>query len=213
MATYQTATSCVSRKGAGSDNVFPMSHGKDLFDGRELSNHDLINRLRRSLDGAEIRQPRNTIGEPRPLRLLVEEFVKTPDGDIELPWNYKIWMVREHVAAVQVVLIHRRNADKGPKPRPSAFFDENWQLHPSSFYAGGTLAEGLERPECFEEMIDIAQRLAVECDTFMRVDLYASDRGPLFGEFTATPHVGANYSDYAERYMGKLWRELIPDRI
>ncbi len=200
-------------KGDGSNDVFPVSQGRDLFDQREATPDQLVERLERSLERARHQFARHTLGDPQPLRLLVEEFVKTPEGETTLPWNYKIWMIRAHVAAIQVVMIHGRNKNKGPEPSPSAFYDRDWRLHPSSFYAGGTLAEGIEPPACHRELVEVARKLAIECDTFIRVDLYASERGPLFGEFTATPHVGANYSAFAEDYMGRLWRQLIPNRL
>ena len=200
-------------KGAGANDVFPVVRGRELFDRHELSPNQLVDRIKVSMDRAERQLTRHTLGHPRPLRILVEEFVKTPAGCAELPWNYKIWMMRDHVAAIQVVRIGERNESKGPLPRPSAFFDGSWRLHPSSFYAGGSLAEGLEPPTCLDELVDGARSLAIACDTFIRVDMYASDRGPVFGEFTATPHIGAQYTPFAERYMGRLWQQLIPDRL
>jgi hypothetical protein len=41
---------------------------------------------------------------------------------------------------------------------------------------------------------------------FMRVDMYATTRSAVFGEFTPTPHGGKRYTREADRWLGSLWK-------
>jgi hypothetical protein len=43
-------------------------------------------------------------------------------------------------------------------------------------------------------------------EMFVRVDLYASEDGPVMGELTANPHGGKGYTDFADLWLGSLWR-------
>jgi hypothetical protein len=40
----------------------------------------------------------------------------------------------------------------------------------------------------------------------MRIDMYATDKGAVFGEFTPTPQGGKGYSEWAEKYLGSFWK-------
>ena len=40
----------------------------------------------------------------------------------------------------------------------------------------------------------------------MRIDLYATTRGSVFGEFTPTPQGGKGYTPAADRWLGNLWQ-------
>ncbi len=40
----------------------------------------------------------------------------------------------------------------------------------------------------------------------MRIDMYATTYGPVFGEFTRQPHGGSGYTTWADGWLGGLWR-------
>lgn len=48
---------------------------------------------------------------------------------------------------------------------------------------------------------DVGQRLNI----FLRIDMYATTRGPVFGEFTAYPHNGLAYTPRGDAWLGSLW--------
>ena len=37
-----------------------------------------------------------------------------------------------------------------------------------------------------------------------RIDMYATERGPVFGEFTPTPEGGEGFTEWADRYLAYL---------
>ena len=66
--------------------------------------------------------------------------------------------------------------------------------------------EEFERPDCWNEMVDAVQTIGKAVGIYMRIDMFATKRGAVFGEFTPTPHGGKGYSDYAEKYLAGFWR-------
>ena len=44
-------------------------------------------------------------------------------------------------------------------------------------------------PDCTDELISTAKLLGKSVEMFMRIDLYATTRGAVFGEFTSQPMV------------------------
>ena len=64
----------------------------------------------------------------------------------------------------------------------------------------------LEKPDCWEEMVEAVKTIGSSVHAFMRIDMYATNRGAVFGEFTPTPHGGNGYSEFADRYLGSYWK-------
>ena len=63
----------------------------------------------------------------------------------------------------------------------------------------------LERPDCWEEMIEAVQTIGKAVGIYMRIDMFATDRGAVFGEFTPTPHGGKGYSKHVDEYLAGFW--------
>ena len=64
----------------------------------------------------------------------------------------------------------------------------------------------IERPDCWEEMIMAVKTIGRELGIYMRIDMFATARGAVFGEFTPTPHGGNGYSEFADKYLGSFWK-------
>jgi hypothetical protein len=65
----------------------------------------------------------------------------------------------------------------------------------------------IARPECFNEMRDVAERLA-DREPFVRVDLYDAGK-PVFGELTLHPAAGLEHfepSDW-DVIFGRFWQK------
>lgn len=64
----------------------------------------------------------------------------------------------------------------------------------------------IDRPRLLDEMIDVSRTLSSDFD-FVRVDLYETDGGIMFGELTFSPACGImNY--YTDEFIGK-WGEVL----
>ena len=66
-------------------------------------------------------------------------------------------------------------------------------------------------PACFDELLHYARRLGKAYGTFVRVDLYASEEGAVFGELAAAPAGGKGLTRYADEYLERLWRAAFPE--
>ena len=57
-------------------------------------------------------------------------------------------------------------------------------------------------------MVTQVKTLGKMLGCFMRIDMYATSRGAVFGEFTPTPHGGSGYTEWADKYLATYWKGL-----
>lgn len=131
-----------------------------------------------------------------PRRLIVEEFLQGPQGTT--PDDYKLFVFHQECRYIQV--------DSGRFGRRTQdFFRPDWSHLPLS--GGPPWADPQPgRPPRLDEMIDLAQRLAVGTD-FVRVDLYDVGGEIVFGELTSYP-AGGDSPFYPESFnaeFGQTW--------
>jgi hypothetical protein len=110
-------------------------------------------------------------------RVIIEEYLKSPDGSG--PLDYRFYCFD---GVPEVIQVDNHAHDINP------FFDTNWNqldLH----YRKGVSRPPVAKPIKFEQMISIAAKLSAGFD-FVRVDLYNIDGNIYFGEFTFTPTAG-----------------------
>ena len=130
-------------------------------------------------------------------QIIVEERLYGLDQDI--PIDYKFYVFHGHVEYVHVDIDRFGN-------RSMRFYDRDWT--PQDFTkTGNQLAPVIEKPEHFDEMIDIAEMLGDEFE-FMRVDLYQTrSNGVVFGEMTPAPASGTGgfTPTSVDFEFGSLW--------
>jgi hypothetical protein len=179
----------------GSRGVRVVRGDRELLDGRAVERGQLKSELRREA------------GAISPMPYLVEEFLRTEQGEYELPLDYKFFMFGEAVGAI--VVVDRRSRTDW---RNVAYTPE-WELTPEPILtADHPRADPKPRPRCFEQMVAWARTLGRAYETFVRVDLYATDGGCVFGEFCCAPASGI-FTDYAESHFDCLWREAFGDTV
>ena len=134
-------------------------------------------------------------------RILVEELLSGPDGAV--PDDYKFFVFHGRCRYVQV-----DTARFGA--RTHDFHRPDWEHLPLS--GGHPWADPPHpRPERLAEMIDLAEKLAVDTD-FVRVDLYHLPDRIVFGELTSYPGGGDNPFDpeHFNEEFGRWW--TVPKR-
>lgn len=177
--------------GAG---VFLMRDGFDLMRGRRFTRDEMIHSIQ-TFGGVG----KDGVKGP----WVVEEMLFNFDGRREAALDYKFFCFGPRVAAIQ---INRRtgrakpfywhwfrDADWGPLPCRMS-----WVKFPEP--------SRLPRPPCLDEMVRIASDVGGRLNIFVRIDLYATDRGPVFGEFTAYPHAGRDYTPRGDAWLGSFWK-------
>jgi len=112
-------------------------------------------------------------------KLLIETFLEGPDGGP--PVDFKFFCFHGRVGFVQLDFDRFANHTR-------SLYDRSFTRLPFCLlYEQGTAQP--EKPGCFDEMIQIAEKLA-DKEPFVRVDLYEVAGRPVFGELTLHPGSG-----------------------
>lgn len=80
-------------------------------------------------------------------------------------------------------------------------FDMNWEKHPEYCSSYHEYANSVNKPRCFDKMVDIAVKLSTPF-VFVRVDFYEINDNPILGEMTFTPGFDT-VSDNFNKEMGE----------
>jgi hypothetical protein len=137
--------------------------------------------------------------------IMVEEFITDASATDGLPTEYKFYMFGSKVGAINVV---RRTG----KASRQTYYSEAWTPFPETMNTHLPDTGEIAPPDCLNALLAAAKRLGVAYGTFVRVDFYATKRGPVFSEFSTAPTNGHDYTPFAERYLGDLWDAEYPDR-
>jgi hypothetical protein len=172
--------------GHSSNHVFVMRHGQNLFDKKQYTQEQIKAALQ-----SEVKRDDK-------IEFLVEEFLRNEDGEYEILTDYKFYCFRGRIACLYAI-------DRlSPKKGYGTFYDEHWnRLKKIQF--NYPAAENQKKPACFHDMVTTAKKLSISYDVFVRIDLYATAKGCVFGEFTPTPSMGNNFTEYGKKLMLTYW--------
>ena len=178
--------------GTARKGVYVLVGDYDLMSGRRMGKDE----LRTTLIAA--------FGPVARLPILVEEFVRSPKGECELPIEYKFHMFRDRVAVIEVMERIGRNE------RFHRQVDVGWNLLAEPVHTQGPLGGHFPPPDCIDEMLSCVRRLGAAFGTYVRVDYYASDKGAVFSEFSSLPAGGRHFTRFGDEYLGRMWDEVLP---
>lgn len=131
-------------------------------------------------------------------KIFVEPLIGPPDKSLP---DYKFFVFGGEVEFVYVV------SGRGSNAMTQDYFSPEWiPLDMSEGYEKSVVPP--ESPKHLKEMLRISRFLGRDFD-FVRVDLYETEEGPVFGEMTFAPNAG--YGKFSPRSidysLGKRWRE------
>ncbi|NJS38716.1 MAG: hypothetical protein HC783_06560 [Rhodobacteraceae bacterium] len=182
--------------GFSSTGVFLMRDGVDLMRHRPLTRDQLI-----QLTRAETGRKALAINGA----WVAEELLFNYDDPDTPAHDYKFLCFGPKVLAI---VINKATGLKDPKYRVW-LRDPDWQPLPYQIHwnrhSEPTL---LPRPPCLDDMLHMASDAAGQLNIFVRVDLFATQRGPVFCEFTGYPHSGNNITPRADVWLGSHWKTL-----
>lgn len=117
-----------------------------------------------------------------PKKIVCEKYLS--DGNGLLPLDYKVYCFNGEAKCVFVCVGREYGRPK------FYFFDKNWQLYRVNRDSKNA-PEGftVEKPACIDKIFAYAEKLAKPFP-FVRVDFYAINDKPYFGELTFTPAAG-----------------------
>lgn len=168
-----------------------------------------------SVDGLseEYRRLRARVRPAERFKVFVEEWIVGERGSGPIPLDYKIYAF---YGRPRIVLQVNRNI----KPTGLGWFDGNFRpLRLGDCFPAIPATYQLDTlivPRQWRALLRATRRISLALATpFSRIDLFASNRGPLLGEVTLTPG-GAGYSypfsEAFDRKLGKAW-ERAEDRL
>jgi len=179
--------------GYSAKNVFVMSDGVNLLDGKTYDRNSIMEAIRRSYEGRGFRG-----------KFLVEELLVNWDRKDGIPLDYKFYTFGDRIAFIHVI---ERNSGIDIKANRHWFMKEDWSDLGIKIQKSQELqTEPLPKPDCYDELIHTVRTVGRMLNMFMRIDMYATTRGAVFGEFTPTPHGGKGYTKEADRWLGSLWQ-------
>lgn len=117
-----------------------------------------------------------------PRRVIAEKYIEQSDGNL---MDYKIHCFNGEPKIIQVI----GDRDLINHTAKECYFDMDWKRNSLMYNTYQQYDIAPDKPECFEEMIQVARRLS-EDFIYVRVDLYIVDDGIRFGEMTFTPAAG-----------------------
>lgn len=131
-----------------------------------------------------------------PRRIIAEKYI-SDESDDGLK-DYKFFTFSGQVHYIEVIY------NKDTKPYCS-FYTKAWKYVPISMSYPTNKKHWIKKPDCLEEMIETAEKLAasIGAPAFLRVDLYNIDNLVYFGEFTFYHNSGGDRI-HPEDYDKKL---------
>lgn len=142
--------------------------------------------------------------------VIVEERVRDSFG-YDVPLDYKVYAF-----ATGIPLIMQRY---GPKHLPEdkwlfEFYDaKGTALGPVRLNTAGNTGGRLRPPECFDQIVSAARQMVAAAQvSFLRIDMYATPQGPVFGEFTPVPNnANEGFVPEYDALMGQMWRDSLTE--
>lgn len=175
--------------------VFLMQDGHSLLDRRTLTRDEIVRIAGR---------PRGDRGVATSGPYQVEELLTNFDSAPGAPLDYKFYCFGPDIVAVQVI---RRLSKTMPSQNLHWFVAPDWTRLPRRLrwplYPERSTPP---KPPFLDEMLKIVSDVGARLDIFLRIDMYATPRGPVFGEFTAYPHRGLDYTPWGDAWLGSHWR-------
>ncbi len=181
--------------GAARKGVYVISGARELLTGRVMTRSQLFD---------EVASGRGRLSH---ISLLAEEFIANEQDQQQLPVEYKFYMFGDSIGAINVT--HRSAVSDGPSKH--LFYTPQWQPFDDPMQTSRGRAAVTDPPACLPRMIDVAVTLGKAFGTFIRVDLYASGKDCVFGEFSSVPYNGHNFTAHADQLFETLWQENFPD--
>ena len=182
-------------KGWSSNNVYCMKNGEDLLSHQPHNRQTIIDGLLNN-EFVATNKPTIMIEE-----LLNPEQKQSDDG---IPRDFKFYCFGEDIVMIHVAL---RKSEIHKTKNEHQYYTPEFKIIESRVMENRQQGQiPIDRPDCWDEMVQSAQTIGKALGIYMRIDMFPTNRGAVFGEFTPTPHGGNGYSNFADEYLGSFWK-------
>ena len=181
----------------GSKSVYLVTDGQELLRNKPVSRQEIVEQLR------SVRTP------VWPFPVLVEEFLRTTSGEYRQPVDYKFHCFNGQVGAIAA----QAGRQDGQRCTHCNYYDEHWRALPEPMRSINFEITPFDRPASFDEMLECAQVLSRAYESYVRIDLYDTDQGCVFGELASYPARGRFFFFFSDHLLGNYWSRYCGDRI
>ncbi|MBI19598.1 MAG: hypothetical protein CMB73_03380 [Euryarchaeota archaeon] len=183
-------------RGWSAKNIFVMVDGVNQLDGKSWSRQEIVDSI---VSQPEVHNHKST-------KIIIEEYLEDWKKPDLIPYDYKFYMFGSECAFVTII---ERNSNVNSNKNRFWNITMDWKSCEFKIIKTQTPEEVLpDIPDCWDELCETAIKLGKELGIFMRIDLYATKRGAVFGEFTPQPHGGNGFTEEADKWLGSIWRGL-----
>ncbi len=182
-------------KGWSSNNVYCMRNGVDILTHKPHTRTSVVDQL---MDD-------EFVANNRP-KLMIEELLEPEEKQAEdgLPRDFKFYCFGGRIAMIHVAL--RKSEVKKDKNKHQ-YYTPNFKVINQRIMKNRPQETiPVDKPDCWDEMVQSVQKIGESLGIYMRIDMFPTKKGAVFGEFTPTPHGGNGYSEFADQYLGSFWR-------
>ena len=183
---------------AASEGVFCMCDGINLITGHRTDICSIKQKIRTLLRKTFTYEKSQSLIERK---VIVEELLRNEDGLFRPLTDYKMFVFGGETRFIQVI----QDRDIGYS---CIFMTPEWKPSPRRMTVFKYPRKPPPRPIHLEAMMKDAETLQKAFGEFLRVDMYATDRGAVFGEFTHAPASGEHFTDYGNTVLGELFNQF-----
>ena len=186
-----------TNKGVGTSNTICLDNRVNVLDDVVWTDGDIQQRF----DSDEL------LERVKPI-WTVEELLKPESWseDEKIPRVWKFYCFGEEIALIHVVL---RNSMLDKSANVHHYFSSDLRQFQRRIRSSRSVPnEPLFFPQCWDEMLKQVKMLGKKLGCFMRIDMYATDKGPIFREFTPIPERPEGYTEWADRYLATFWNGM-----
>ena len=186
-----------TNKGVGTSNTICLDNRVNVLDDVVWTDGDIQQRF----DSDEL------LEKVKPI-WTVEELLKPESWseDEKIPRVWKFYCFGEEIALIHVVL---RNSMLDKSANVHHYFSSDLRQFQRRIRSSRSVPnEPLFFPQCWDEMLKQVKMLGKKLGCFMRIDMYATDKGPIFREFTPVPEGREGYTEWADRYLATFWNGM-----
>ena len=179
-----------------SSQIF-VENGIDIFDDSEWTKSRIEKFVKRS-----------NSSNSYPEKWVIEELPRPDpfDENEKIPVEWRFYCFGDEIALIHSISYRTDEAKSGEIHH--YFSSDLRQFQRKISKSNPVPSDPLFFPNCFVEMVNKVQQIGKKLNSFMRIDMRAGEKGPVFSKFTPLPEDVSDLSIWADQYLATFWRGM-----
>ncbi|EKO3607626.1 hypothetical protein M6C35_002540 [Vibrio metschnikovii] len=172
-------------------NIFLVNNGVNVLTGEILDNDVVENMIKKSIESK-----RYFIYED----FLVQEVM--PEDAAFIPFDYKFHCFG---GKARFVTVYDRILSLSNQSKYQRTYSRDFSRTIDGIRDDVFSIPVINKPHCYDDMLEIVDYISTMLDDYLRIDMYATNRGPVLGEITTYHNAGNGFNELFNRIMIQLW--------